>query len=454
MNSDRLNRRGFLFALLIAIPFVFVGCSKTPKSGTIVVETLPENGAIVNFDGEPTGQTPLTIENVEPGEHYLVFTKSGYKRETRMVSVQAGENVELTVEMENKMGNITIETTPPGASVYLDDTYAGLTPLKNIKVASGEHSYQIELKDHKDFQNSVNIEADNFYTFTHALKAIQGTLQVFSRPTGAQIFINETEKKETTPATFPLKSGAYTIGLYLKGYMPKEETIQISPNTTHSLEFVLEEGNMPLGMVFVPEGDFIFGIDNGPPDERPQKKISLEGFYIDKFEVTNSEFKEVFPDHFFQVQDADLPVTGVTWYQATEYARAVNKRLPTEKEWEKASRGTKGNLYPWGNTFNSENANVNAGPDARLAKVGQFKNGVSIYGSMDMSGNAMEWTSDWYKVYDGNDDVNIDYGNIYKVLRGGSYLTDAFDSRSPKRHFAKPDAANADYGFRCAMDAN
>jgi formylglycine-generating enzyme required for sulfatase activity len=441
------------FALILSFSFLLSACGGESKTSTIVVHSVPEEGAIVNFDGEPAGQTPLTIEGVDAGDHFFVLTKRGYKRNTQVLAVEPGETVNLTVEMEKRMGSITIETTPPGASVFMDDTYAGLTPLDDLKIESGEHSYRIELKDHEDFENSVDIEPDNFYAYKHPLTAIEGTLRVFSRPSGAQVFINDAPQKDLTPATFKLSSDVYTIGVYKKGYMPYEESVEISANTNHDLDCVLEKGNMPLGMVLVPEGEFIFGLENGPPDERPQKKIHLKAFYIDKFEVTNQQFKEVFPDHTFQVQKADFPVTGVTWHQASEYAQEVNKRLPTEMEWEKASRGTKGNLYPWGNTFDSKLANVNKGIDSQLEKVGQYRLGVTEYGAMDMSGNALEWTSDWYKIYAGNPDVNIEYGNIYKVLRGGSYLTDAFESRSPKRHFAKPDTAKPDFGFRCAMDA-
>lgn len=443
----------YFLAVFVATPLLFAGCSSEPDTVSITIDTVPESGALVKLDGEPVGMTPLTIEDVSAGDHYFVFTKAGYTRHNLHLPVEAGKPLDFKVELEFKTANISFETTPPGASVFLNDEYAGVTPLKNIEVVAGEHEYKIELKDHFEIEESTEVEAENFYSFTHALKAIQGTLQVFSRPSGAKVFINDSPQKESTPAVFNLNPGIYTLGIHQKGYMLKEETVEISANTQHKLETVLEKGNMPLGMVLVPEGEFTFGLDNGPPDERPQKKISLKSFYIDKFEVSNAQFKEVFPDHIFAAPKADFPVTGVTWHQAAEYAAAVNKRLPTEQEWEKAARGSKGNLYPWGNAFDPKFANIEKGLGTQLSKVGQFRKGVSIYGAMDMSGNALEWTHDWYRIYDGNNDVTIEYGNIYRVLRGGSYMTDAFDSRSTKRHFAKPDEAKEDYGFRCVMDA-
>jgi len=206
-------------------------------------------------------------------------------------------------------------------------------------------------------------------------------------------------------------------------------------------------------MVLIPAGEFDFGVDGGSPDERPKRRIKLDAYYIDKFEVTNAQFKLVFPDHTFNEQRADYPVSGVGWKQAAEYAEAVDKRLPTEMEWEKAARGSRGREYPWGTSFSSEFANVSGDvPEAHLMKIGQFREGASEYGCMDMAGNVYEWTNDWYNPYPGNTEITIDYGNIYRVLRGGSYLSEPFEARSSKRHFDKLDATRKDYGFRCAKD--
>jgi len=194
-------------------------------------------------------------------------------------------------------------------------------------------------------------------------------------------------------------------------------------------------------------------VDGNSPDERPKRRIMLDAFYMDKFEVTNVQYKRIFPDHTFNERLANYPVVGVAWKEAAQYAEAVGKRLPTEMEWEKAARGPDGREYPWGNTFNPSLANVSGDvPEARLMEVGQFRDGASPYGCMDMAGNAYEWTNDWYNPYPGNTDVTIDYGNIYRVLRGGSYLSEPFEARSAKRHFDKVDTARKDYGFRCAMD--
>jgi len=72
---------------------------------------------------------------------------------------------------------------------------------------------------------------------------------------------------------------------------------------------------------------------------------------------------------------------------------------------------------------------------------------------MDMAGNAYEWVSDWYDAYPGNHDITKDYGQIFRVLRGGSYMTEKFEARTAARHFDRVDSERRDYGCRCAMDA-
>jgi len=239
-------------------------------------------------------------------------------------------------------------------------------------------------------------------------------------------------------------------------------------------------------MVLIPAGDFIMGTDevdasgksqefgfNEPLylNEHPRRTVHLDDFYIDKYEVSNGQFKQylqalnkydesqiqIIIDRL-QLQQDNLPVRNVTWYKADEFCRFVGKRLPTEAEWEKAARGTDAREYPWGNEWNAEFVNAGQG-EADLMPVGSLENGKSPYGVYEMAGNVMEWTADWYEAYPGAEYQSPNYGHKRRVVRGGSwggvghYVIPHYFRVAYRFNFP-PDQAFNDVGFRCARNAN
>ncbi|MBI3610850.1 MAG: formylglycine-generating enzyme family protein [Nitrospirae bacterium] len=240
--------------------------------------------------------------------------------------------------------------------------------------------------------------------------------------------------------------------------------------------------SVPEGMAVIPAGTFIMGsdkVDTGGvgvqlgmirplyQDEHPQKEISLSTFYMDRFEVTQAQYK-VFTDQTgyrfppvwkngaIPPRRENHPVTFVSWYDALQYCRWAGKRLPTETEWEKAARGPNGLEYPWGNTYEAGRANTGDSEINDTLPVGRFESGKSPYGIYDLIGNVGEWVEDWYKPYPGNSQTGPLFGERLKVIRGGSwggggghYAMSLF-YRAAHRLFADPLDRFPDTGFRCA----
>jgi len=222
----------------------------------------------------------------------------------------------------------------------------------------------------------------------------------------------------------------------------------------------------PPGMIYIPRGKFEMGSDRDEY-ERPAHLESVEPFFIDVDEVTCEAYSQFVKANNYKRPpgwngstyppgSARKPVTGVTWYDASAYAKWAGKRLPTEREWEYAARGEKGYRYPWGNEWKAGQANAEKAATG-LSDVGSFQ-GVSPFGLRDMSGNAWEWTSTTIQAYPGG---SIDESQLpkepreeVKVLRGGCYLSSAVEATSTYRF---PWAAKGKYsfdqaGFRCARD--
>ncbi len=226
-------------------------------------------------------------------------------------------------------------------------------------------------------------------------------------------------------------------------------------------------------MCLVPSGKFTMGSDNLYPndsnsgDEGPAHTVFLDAFYIDKYDVTNALYKNCvdaggcsLPGDITKYNDpqyANHPVVYVDWNQAATYCAwrgpstgLGQARLPGEAEWEKAARGSNGNIYPWGNdTPNKDLANYGQNVGDTTA-VGSYESGKSPFGVYDMAGNVWEWVADWYAAYPGNTVSSPDYGTTYRVLRGGSWDYDFGYMRVSYRDWGHPDFRNNNIGFRCA----
>jgi formylglycine-generating enzyme required for sulfatase activity len=205
------------------------------------------------------------------------------------------------------------------------------------------------------------------------------------------------------------------------------------------------------------------------PKCQPEHKISLKGFYIDKYEVTNKRYKRFVeaarrkpPAHWVNGEipkgRADHPVVFVTWNDANDFCQWEGKRLPTEPEWEKSARGTDKRTFPWGDKFDAHKGNMPQLGKGDTMPVGSFENGKSPYGIYDLAGNVWEWTDDWFKPYPGNKHPDENYGEKYRVLRGGSwydctYYKCGISAPTYNRIFFNPLTMNNNFGFRCAKDA-
>ncbi len=232
-------------------------------------------------------------------------------------------------------------------------------------------------------------------------------------------------------------------------------------------------------------GKFLIG-SNSPEwrDENPAHEVTLSTYFIDRFEVTTKEYQQCVKEegcepvssNYRQMRGANQPQLKVNWYQARAYCEKNGKRLPTEAEFEAASRGYNGEIYPWGNEKADCSKAVIAGKNGRgctneygqqgsTNNVGSRKSGR--YGLYDMVGNAQEWVNDWYeKSYTkcganclghnprgpcGGQDQCPNYTE--KLIKGGSWYWDYKQAHASKRRAYPPqNQPPHHFGFRCAKN--
>lgn len=250
---------------------------------------------------------------------------------------------------------------------------------------------------------------------------------------------------------------------------------------------------LPEPVIDIPAGWFLMGSmpkDDDPfsleapydDTERPQRRIWLDGYRIDRHEVALGNYLASALSRGRPISDelatmirhvtgvhgiaesslARWPAIYVTWADADFYCHRVGKRLPTEPEWEKAARGNHGRLFPWGT----------ATPDATLAVFGYYhvhevpllatvedrEAGRSPYGLHHMAGNAAEWVQDWfgpdyYTIMPDRNPPGPTTGR-YKVVRGGSWKSNPTMLRTATRGGALPDQQAPTVGFRCAQTSS
>ncbi|MEM7246857.1 MAG: SUMF1/EgtB/PvdO family nonheme iron enzyme [Acidobacteriota bacterium] len=216
------------------------------------------------------------------------------------------------------------------------------------------------------------------------------------------------------------------------------------------------------GMIRIEATTYVMGTPAGLgfPDEAPPHQVSLSAFDIDATEVSVAEFQASglpLPRQPGWNFAADQPVVNVTWEEAAEYCSILDKRLPTEAEWELAARGPQGSTYPWGDRFNTGRVNSGVDGDGHVhaAPVESFPEGASPYGVLNLSGNVWEWVGDWY-----SEDAYIQSGatnptgpprGSRRVTRGGSFRgRSAMNVRSAVRQPLKASVRSDAVGFRCA----
>jgi formylglycine-generating enzyme required for sulfatase activity len=254
-------------------------------------------------------------------------------------------------------------------------------------------------------------------------------------------------------------------------------------------------------MVYVPRGDFLMGNrfqERWRETDYPQHMVFLDAYWIDMTEVTNAMFRlcvdagecerpriqDPERDHPCNIGNPyddpaydNYPVINVDWLQARNYCQWAGRRLPSEAEWEKAARGTRGQAFPWGDALTTgdqmnfcdsscmdpffAHRSIDDGYE-NIAPVGSFPLGASPYGALDMAGNVQEWVADWAG-RGSRDDYSDRYLNpptinptgpatgTHRMHRGCSWGDNPNGCEVYHRNMWPPDYAWWLTGFRCAQ---
>jgi len=378
-----------------------------PIYGTLKIVSTPFNSDYVvksNFTDNYTGTTPNTIRKLLVGEYTVSISKTGYASETNTIKIKENETEEINIKLSSGK-QITINSTPQGAKLYIDNNYKGTTP------------FTIELS----FNN-------------HQIKLING-----KKVLEEKIFVN--------------KNGQNNFEYNVSEFTNYTET----------------KNGLNLKMIAVKGGSFKMG-SKKKQDEKPIHTVTVDDFYIGKYEVTQKQWKEIMGSNPSNFEGDNLPVESFSWYDIQDFIKKLNKktgkhyRLPTEAEWEYAARGGVQTIHE---SFQTKYAGSNNIDNVAWYNKNSYDKGKSSsdYGThavgtkqanelgiYDMSGNVWEWCNDWHgSYYYKNSPQNNPQGpnsGEYRVLRGGSWRSSSYYCRVADRFGVLLDVTSHNNGFR------
>lgn len=430
------------------------------EDAMVLIKTEPE-GAEVFLDGVRLGKSPVSTF-YPSGSYKLKLSKDMYETEELTLNI-SGSEVNKTYKLKPAWAELTIKTHEK-ATVYLNGNR--LTNLRNIKLQPMVANIKVTMNKAKDLEKRIILKKNDSKTIELYPQIGTGKVQIAVIPADAEIEFSELYGKSyssTGAKSFrDVPVGTYNLNISKKGYKSIKEEFTLRADETVRKSFKLEEGADVGGdMIFVKGGTFQMG-SNENYNERPIHSVTVDDFYIGKYEVTQKEWKEIMGNNPSNFKGDNLPVEQVSWNDVQEFIRKLNQktggnyRLPTEAEWEYAARGgasSRGYKYSGSDDIDDVAWYRSNSGDKTHPTGTKQPNELGIY---DMSGNVWEWCSDWYdKNYYSNSPSHNPKGassGSYLVPRGGGWGSYASVSRMAYRGNANPTDRTRYLGFRLVKE--
>ena len=406
---------------------VFKVVELTPDIAFLSVETNII-GAEIYIDGQLFGETPFR-GNITSGNHDLELSFEGYQSFNRRINVPPEEELIITdINLELALFEIEINSDPEMASIIINDSYVGVTPI-TLSVRSGEN-LDIEANKLGYLSTSEIIENVNGSLLLDlTLDPDLASIVITGNPEGAEVILDG-QSIGNLPISLEVLALPHTLRIQAEGYIPREERIELQSNASYSYNFNLELLNPLTGdgyaqnlrtfqdqelRLVLPK---IFEMGSSRREQgRRSNEILREveiskPFYVGIREVTNAEYREFRPEHNSgsfggaTLNNPNQPVVGLTWNEVAEYLNWLSiqdqlqpvyemisgqyrpmiplrngYRLPTEAEWERIAKFNNSDseeqqLFPWGNDLLASDRIANV---ADISTVRIFQNIFNNY---------------------------------------------------------------------------
>jgi hypothetical protein len=206
--------------------------------GLVLIHSNPD-GADVELDGANIGKTPLLAHDFPLGQRRLQISLAGYLSKSINLNIEDRTPVKFNVPLTSDSAELSLESSPTGASITMDNSVIGKTPFKLARAPTGKHTLELALKGHLPVQKEVVLQAGEKQKISLTLKPLPGTLNVLSTPPGARIYLNNQFKGETPFNATNIPSGKYIIRTELQGHDPQTQANEVVFGEITTVEFRL-----------------------------------------------------------------------------------------------------------------------------------------------------------------------------------------------------------------------
>lgn len=462
--------------------------SWAPPDATVAVVEFASDppGAVVIIDGRMICQSTPCSRELPLGPVTVMMQKERYLPRQETVTVRQGApTLRLSWALPPDFGWLTVTSTPPGLPVLIDGAPAGQTPLEAHELAPAAYEVKVSSPRYYEKGEHIVLARGERRTVSIAPEPREGAISVSAVDADSNAVVGRVNLDGTevgaTPGTFKAFVGRHMIQVRTAVAIWQDSvTVKERQVTAVRARLKLDAAGGvdrrrfdPSGaeFVWIPAGSFEMGCVPGDGgwerDETPRHRVTLtKGFWLQTTEVTVGQYRRFaqatgrqMPPAPGFTQGDDHPAVNVTWDDVVAYCRWAGGRLPTEAQWEYATRGGRdGQVYPWGNSESHDQANHEGtgGRDqwVNTSPVGSFP--ANGYGLFDMAGNVHEWCADWFEVYPSSSVVDPQGPNWGqgRVLRGGSWNYASRRIRCSARNRNDPTHRFANVGFRCLRDGD
>jgi serine/threonine-protein kinase len=234
--------------------------------GQLVIDSTPQ-GAQVQIDGasDPSWVTPFTLTNIQPGQHTITASKSGYATDTRTVSVTSAYRATTQIHLAQLVATLVVKSSPPGASVYVDGRDMNARTPAQVSVDKGQHLVLVRLSGYLDETMNGQFTLGQTLNFSPTLQPLgnvdsiktvgnkmsrlfggkgqpgQATISIHTQPKGAEVAVNKRMLDKPAPVDVMVDPGNYVIDITLSGYTPVHKII----TATKSGKVVIDEALQP-----------------------------------------------------------------------------------------------------------------------------------------------------------------------------------------------------------------